>query len=85
MPGAADAPAGSSIFGGGVSVPSRPIPRRPARESRGGPRPREERLPSRRLAAVRDLSHMTRDLRWIALTSAASVALVLIVWVTLRL
>lgn len=82
-PGSAGAPVSSSVFGGAVSLPSpRPV-RRPRDLPRGGPRAEEARLPRRRIA-LRDFSYVSRDLRWIAAASLASLALVLILWVVLR-
>lgn len=83
-PGAAQAPAGGSVFGGAASVPVRSVGRPRARaERRGGPRAAEERLPRRRLAPL-DFSYVRRDLARIGGTSAVSLALVLVLWAVLR-
>ena len=78
----------SSIMGGGISVDvSRGAGgaiRRPElrRRNRGGPRPESER--AARAKVVYDFRYVRADLRWIALTSAASVATVTLAWVVLR-
>ncbi len=84
-PGAAETPVGSSIFGGTVAAPRAPGVQRPQQRSRGGPRQGPERRSSRRLPLVHDFRYVGSDLRWIGMTTVASGALVLILWVALRL
>ena len=89
-PGTAQAPAtgGSSIMGGGVNIDvSRPGRiRRPdlGQRNRGGPRPESERRAARGPAVVHDFRYVRSDLQWIALTSAASLGLVAVLWAVLR-
>lgn len=83
-PSAAQIPAGSSLFGGAVAAPPHAVGRPRQREiRRGGPRAAEERFPRRRLAPL-DFSYMRRDLVWVGATSVASVGLVLVLWIVLR-
>ncbi len=85
-PGAADAPAGSSVFGGGsISVRTVPGVQRPQQRSRGGPRPESQRRGARAAAVVHDFRYVGADLRWIAITTVVSAALVLILWGAIRL
>ena len=87
-PGSAQAPTagGSSIIGGSVNIDVSRRVRRPdvRQRNRGGPRPEAERRAGRRLAVVHDFRYVRSDLQWIALTSAASLGLVAILWVILR-
>jgi hypothetical protein len=86
-PGASDAPAssGSSTFGGSVTVPTAPTVQRPQQQRRrGGPREGVERRHGRRSAVVQDFRYIAADLRWIAMTTTASVALVILFWLGLR-
>lgn len=85
-PGAADAPAGSSVFGGGnISVRTTPAVQRPQQRNRGGPRPESQRRRARGATVVHDFRYVGADLRWIAMTTGVSVALVLILWGAIRL
>lgn len=79
----------SSIMGGGTSVDvsqagTRPV-RRPEqrRRNRGGPRPESERI-ARGPKVIYDFRYVRADLQWIALTSVASVVVVLASWAALR-
>ncbi len=86
-PGAHGLP--SSIMGGHASVDlSRAAAgaiRRPGlrRRNRGGPRTESERI-ARGPRVIYDFRYVRADLRWIALTSAASVGAVLLAWLALR-
>ena len=84
-PGSAQAPAGSSVFGGAATVPASPAVRRPQGPSRGGPRPRAERRSDRRAALIHDFRYVGADLRWIGLTTVVSGGLLLILWAVIRL
>ncbi len=85
-PGAADAPAGSSVFGGGnLSVRTAPAVQRPQQRSRGGPRPEAQRRGARAAAVMHDFRYVGSDLRWIAMTTALIVGLVLVLWAAIRL
>ncbi len=85
-PGAAKAPAGSSVFGGGnISVRTVPAVQRPQQRSRGGPRPESQRRGARGATVVHDFRYVGADLRWIAMTTVVSAALVLILWGAIRL
>ena len=86
-PGAHGLP--SSIMGGHASVDlSRAAVgaiRRPGlrRRNRGGPRSESERI-ARGPRVIYDFRYVHADLRWIALTSVASVGAVLLAWLALR-
>ena len=83
-PGSAQAPAGSSIFGGSVSLPTRTVGRpRMREERRGGPRLGGEDRSRRQLPPL-DFSYVRRDLTLIGITGALSLVVVLILWGTLR-
>lgn len=81
--GAANAPAGASISGN-IQQPTRLGPR--AGQAAGGPRggasgavERRDRR-ARAAAAMHDFHYVPGDLRWVAITTVASVALVLGLW-----
>lgn len=85
-PGAADAPAGSSLFGGGnLAVRTVPGVQRPQQRSRGGPRSEPQRRGARGATVMHDFRYVGADLRWIALTTVVSAAVVLILWAAIRL
>ena len=83
-PGSAGLPGGSA-FGGSVTANAPAIARPVEKRSRGGPRSRAERHRLRGAAVVYDFRYVPSDLRWISLTTVASVALVLILWAVIRL
>lgn len=86
-PGASAVPAaaGSSTFGGSVTVPTAPTVQRPQQpRRRGGPRQDADRRRGRRAVVVHDFRYVAADVRWIAMTTVASVALVILFWLALR-
>ena len=82
LPGAAQAPAAASLRGT-VFAPAG-LPRAAVR-ARGGPRQGVDRHITRRLAAQHDFRYVNADLRWVGLTTALSVAVILLLWALLRL
>ncbi len=77
---AADAPAGASLSGN-IQQPTRIGAPRPSGGPRGaaGAHERRDRR-ARAAAAMHDFHYVQGDLRWIAITTVASVALVLGLW-----
>ena len=82
-PGAAQAPVGASAVSGNITAP-RPV-QRPQPRAAGGPRFRPDRRAARRLAVAHDFRYVGSDLRWIAMTTVASAAVILLFWVAIRL
>ena len=82
LPGAAQAPAAASL-GGTVTAASAGLPRAAVR-ARGGPREGVDRHITRRIAALHDFRYVRADLRWVGLTSAISVGVILLLWAMLR-
>ena len=86
--GAANAPAGASITGN-IQQPTRVGP--PGARAAGGPRggaagavERRDRR-ARAAAAMHDFHYVRGDLRWVAITTVASVGLVLALWAAITL
>ena len=52
--------------------------------ARGGPREGVDRHITRRIAALHDFRYVGADLRWVGLTSAISVGVILLLWAMLR-
>lgn len=86
--GAANAPAGASIRG---NVQQQPTFAAGASRSAGGPRSGPDGAVARRdrraraAAAMHDFHYVRGDLRWVAITTVASVGLVLALWAAVTL